>query len=94
MKRQAFCKKQTSAGGAAVGIIIIIIILILGGIYIWQTSVKKELSPEEELLRGIEDQEVLEGIEDIEGDLEISDFDELDPGIDELDLEIDDELGI
>jgi len=83
--------KNTSRGGAGIGIIIILIILIVGGIYIWQSSIKetKEVPPEEEI---VEDQVLEEvigtlDIEDISGDLgsieadlELSDFDDLDIG--------------
>lgn len=87
-----FYKKSTSAGGASVGIIIILIILIIGGIYIWQSSVKKapleEVVPEElldeELIEALSIEDITSDIEGIETDLELSDFDEFDINVEDL----------
>ena len=93
MEEEGFYK-NTSRGGASIGIIIILIILVIGGIYIWQSSVKKA-PPEKVILEDILGDELIEtlGVEDIIGDiegieedLELSDFDDLDLGIDDLEI--------
>lgn len=85
-------RKNTQKGGAGVGIVIIIIILIIGGIYIWRAGVK-EAPPEEVISEELLEEELTEalGIEDItsdidgiESDLELSNFDEFDIGVDDL----------
>lgn len=82
--------KNTQKGGAGIGVIIILIILIVGGIYLWQTQIKKEAEevPPEEVTDQVIDEELDEAlqVEDVTGDIEgleedLQIIDELDEGL-------------
>ena len=53
---------EQKTNGALVGSIIIIIILVIGGIYLWRTSVKEEVIPANNNIGTADDTIKLEGV--------------------------------
>ncbi len=88
-------KIQKNKGGAAVGVIIIIIILIIAGIYFWRTGSQQdggatldtEVDTVTDSLGTVSDSDELDAIE---GDLNLTDLEDLDLGLEG----IDEDLGI
>lgn len=74
---------QTKSNGALVGSIIIIVILIIGGIYLWQNSLKEKALPQDQTMpEEMKDFESsVDSTSSIEAELDSIDLDSIDSEI-------------
>ena len=70
---------EKKSNGALIGSIIVIVILIIGGIYLWKTSVKQKLMLDDQ--NKVTNTPVDNSINDVEKDLNNMDLEGLDQGI-------------
>jgi hypothetical protein len=72
---------EKKSSGAIVGLIVIIIILIVGGVYLWQNSVKDKILPANSTLNTGNVPGTTDDTASIEADLNNIDLESLDQGI-------------
>ena len=87
--------KSSQPIGPTVGIVIIVIILILGGLYLWggkllengyqsgSDALYPAVETQDQQTANLETQGVSDSASDIEADLEVTDLDNLDAGLDD-----------